>query len=271
MNFQQLFTPFVLASLFVAQGYPAAYAQQPAPQPAQQPAAQSAQQPAQPGLNNDSVIKMVKAGLSDDVIISTIGSSQGAFDISAEGVIALKSAGVSDKVISAIVNKTTAAAQPAPAPAPAPAPTPAPAPPQLLLAEGTEVPLTFDQDLSSKTAHDGDTVELILAQDLKVGDVVVARAGSKAVGEVTNAKKSGMMGKPGELNIRLNYLKTGNAKVHLRGTKGKEGDSGTTGVVVLTVLFGVVGFVHHGKQVEIKKGTALTVFVADDIRLEPAI
>ena len=259
MNFQQLFTPFVLASLFVAQGYPAAYAQQPTPQPAQQPA--------QPGLNNDSVIKMVKAGLSDDVIISTIGSSQGAFDISAEGVIALKSAGVSDKVISAIVNKTTGAAQPVPAPAP----TPAPAPAQLLLAEGTEVPLTFDQDLSSKTAHDGDPVELILAQDLKVGDVVVARAGSKAVGEVTNAKKSGMMGKPGELNIRLNYLKTGNAKVHLRGTKGKEGDSGTTGVVVLTVLFGVVGFVHHGKQVEIKKGTALTVYVADDVRLEPAI
>jgi hypothetical protein len=264
MNLQQFCTPFVLASLLVGQGYSAAYAQQPAPQPAQQPAAQ---QPAQQGLNNDSVIKMVKAGLPDDVIISTIGSSQGAFDISAEGVIALKSAGVSDKVISVIVNKTTAAAQPAPAPAP----TPAPAPAQLLLAEGTEVPLTFDQDLSSKTANDGDPVELVLAQDLKVGDVVVVRAGSKAVGEVTNAKKSGMMGKPGELNIKLDYLKAGNAKIHLRGTKGKEGDSGTTGVVVLTVLFGVVGFIHHGKQVEIKKGTAINVFVADDIRLEPAI
>jgi hypothetical protein len=259
MNIQQLFTPFVLAALIVGQGYPLAYAQQPAPPPVQQPA--------QTGLNNDAVIKMVKAGLQDDVIVSTIGSSQGAYDISADGMIALKSAGVSDKVISAIVNKTNAASQPVPAPAPTPAPVPA----QLLLTEGTEVPLTFDQDLSSKTANDGDPIELVLAQDLKVGDVVVARVGSKAVGEVTNAKKSGMMGKPGELNIKLDYLKVGSVKVHLRGSKGKEGDSGTAGVVVLTALFGVVGFVHHGKQVEIKKGTAITVFVADDVHLDPAI
>jgi hypothetical protein len=255
MNLQQFFTPFVLASLLVGQGYTTAYAQQSLPQPAQQHSQQ--------GLNNDAVIKLVKAGLPDDLIVSTISTSPGVYDITADGMIALKSAGVSDKVISAIVNKTNTPAQPAPTPAPAPA--------QLLLAEGTEVPLTFDQDLSSKTANDGDPVELLLAQDLKVGDVVVARAGCKAVGEVTNAKKSGMMGKPGELNIKLDYLKVGNAKVHLRGTKGKEGDSGTTGVVVLTVLFGVVGFIHHGKQVEIKKGTAINVYVADDVRLDPAV
>jgi hypothetical protein len=114
-------------------------------------------------------------------------------------------------------------------------------------------------------------VEFLLAEDLKVGDVVVAKAGCKAVGEVTNAKKSGMMGKPGELSIRLNYLKVGAVKVHLRGSKGKEGENGTTGTIVLTVLFGVIGLIHHGKQVEIKKGTSLKVFVGDDVSLPPAV
>lgn len=138
------------------------------------------------------------------------------------------------------------------------------------LRDGDDVPLTFAQDLSSKTASDGDPVTLVLAEDLKVNGVIVARAGSKAVGEVTNAKKSGMMGKAGELNLRLNYLKVGDAKVHLRGTRGKEGESGTTGAVVLTVLFGPIGLIKHGKNVEIKQGTALKAFVSDDILLPPA-
>ena len=142
---------------------------------------------------------------------------------------------------------------------------------KLLLVEGTDVPLTFDQDLSSKTATDGDTVELVLADDLKIGDVVVAKAGCKAVGEVTNAKKSGMMGKAGELNIRVDYLKVGDHKVHLRGSKGKEGASGTGAAVALTVLFGPIGLIKHGKNIDIKKGTALKVYVSDDISLPPAV
>lgn len=57
----------------------------------------------------------------------------------------------------------------------------------MVLREGTDVKLKFADDLSSKTASDGDPVNLILDEDLKVGDVVVARSGAKAVGEITNA------------------------------------------------------------------------------------
>ena len=144
------------------------------------------------------------------------------------------------------------------------------APAQVLLADGTDVPLVFDEDLSSKTAAEGDQVTLVLAEDLKVGDVVVAKAGAKAQGEVTNARKAGMMGKAGELNVRLNYLKVGTFRVHLRGTKGKEGESGTTGAIVLTVLFGPIGLIKHGKDIDIKKGSALHAYVSDDINLPHA-
>src|SRR5665213_1928236 len=148
--------------------------------------------------------------------------------------------------------------------------SPASIPTQILLTDGTDVPLVFDEDISSKTATEGDEVTLILSEDLKVGDVVVAKAGAKAQGEVTNAKKAGMMGKAGELNVRLNYLKVGALKVHLRGTKGKQGESGTTGAIVLTVLFGPIGLIKHGKDIDIKKGNALKAYVSDDINL-PAI
>jgi hypothetical protein len=61
---------------------------------------------AQQAMNNDSVVKLVKAGLADDVIVSTINASPGTYDTSTNALIALKTAGVSDKVVSAIVVKS---------------------------------------------------------------------------------------------------------------------------------------------------------------------
>ncbi len=72
---------------------------------------------AQQALNNDSVIKLVKAGLSDDLIVSTINASPAAYDTSTNGLIALKTAGVSDKVVAAIVMKSNAPAAAPAAPA----------------------------------------------------------------------------------------------------------------------------------------------------------
>jgi hypothetical protein len=66
---------------------------------------------AQQALNNDAVIKLVKAGLSDDLIVSTINASPGTYNTSADGLITLQTAGASDKVVSAIVLKASGAPQ----------------------------------------------------------------------------------------------------------------------------------------------------------------
>ncbi len=160
-----------------------------------------------------------------------------------------------------------------PAAAAAPASSPSNGPDangRYMVRDGDDISLRFAQDISSKTAADGDSVMFTLDDDLKVNGVVVAKAGSKAVGEVTHAEKSGMMGKAGALDLRMDYLKVGDTKVHLRGNKGKEGESGTTGAVVLTVLFGPIGLIKHGKNIDIKAGTPLKAYVSDDIALPPA-
>ncbi|HEV2133632.1 MAG TPA: hypothetical protein VGR47_05165 [Terracidiphilus sp.] len=69
---------------------------------------------AQQSLNNDAVIKMVKAGLSDDVIVSTVNSSPGTYDTSADALIGLKAAGVDDKIVGAMIARASGIA-PAPA------------------------------------------------------------------------------------------------------------------------------------------------------------
>ena len=139
-----------------------------------------------------------------------------------------------------------------------------------MLKEGSDVQLKFAQNLTSHTATEGDPINLILAEDLTVDNVVVAKAGDKAVGEVSHAKRAGMMGRGGELNIRLDYLRVGDTRVMLRGTRDKTGDDATGTTVALTVLFGPIGLVKHGKEIDIKEGTPLKVFVASDTTLPPA-
>jgi hypothetical protein len=73
---------------------------------------------AQLAMNNESVIKMAKAGLSDDVIVGSINGQPGSYKTSTDDLIALKTAGVSDKVIGAMISKSSGGA-PAVAGAPA--------------------------------------------------------------------------------------------------------------------------------------------------------
>jgi hypothetical protein len=93
---------------------------------------------AQQALNNDSVIKLIKAGLSDDLIVTTINASPGTYDTSADGLNALKAAGASDKVVAAIVQKAAGPVKDAPTTS---APVP---PPQAPAAKVEAAPISRD-------------------------------------------------------------------------------------------------------------------------------
>ena len=62
---------------------------------------------AQQALNNAAILKLKTAGLGDDVIISTITNSPGHYSTSTDDLIALKKAGVSDRVMSAMLQKNS--------------------------------------------------------------------------------------------------------------------------------------------------------------------
>ncbi|HEX7677135.1 MAG TPA: hypothetical protein VF713_03350 [Thermoanaerobaculia bacterium] len=79
-------------------------------------------------LDNDVVTRLVKAGLSADVIVLKIEQSEGRFDVSADGLIALKTAGVPDAVIKAMLLKSSAPAAAARVDAAPVAPVPPPVP-----------------------------------------------------------------------------------------------------------------------------------------------
>lgn len=63
---------------------------------------------AQQVLNNEAIIKMVRASLSDDVIVSMVQTQPGKYAVGPDDLIALKNANVSARVINALVKKSSA-------------------------------------------------------------------------------------------------------------------------------------------------------------------
>ena len=60
-------------------------------------------------LTNTSVVEMIRAGLPADLILKKIGSSRATFDVSAQGLIELKNAGVDDSIIAFMMERHEAA------------------------------------------------------------------------------------------------------------------------------------------------------------------
>ena len=73
-------------------------------------------------LTNDNVIKLVKDGFSEDIVVAMIEANDSAFDVSVNGLTAVKEAGISNKVMEAMLKaearkrQQSALAQPAPPP-----------------------------------------------------------------------------------------------------------------------------------------------------------
>jgi curli biogenesis system outer membrane secretion channel CsgG len=99
----------------------------PAPAPAAAPKRAAAPKAASPV---DSVIQLVKGGMSEDLIIRSLKKTNKSVDLSPADMVKLKQAGVSDNIIGVMLDPSSTpapAAAVAPPPPPAPEPTPAPA------------------------------------------------------------------------------------------------------------------------------------------------
>jgi hypothetical protein len=116
-----------LAGLLFSQSSPPPQTTAPAAAPPKKATPKAA--PVTPVLTNQDIIKLVKAKLSDDLIIQKIAHSKTRFDTSVDGLVALREAGVDDRLLAVIMNPASAAAAaPAARPTATPSANPPPAP-----------------------------------------------------------------------------------------------------------------------------------------------
>jgi hypothetical protein len=134
-----------------------------------------------------------------------------------------------------------------------------------VIPDGMEFMVVTVDEITSKTAAEGDQLMFKVAQDVLIDGHVVIAKDSLVKGSVAQAKKAGMMGRGGSLGIRVESATTiDNQKLKLRSTKGKEGDDKTGTTVALVVLFGPLGFLKKGKNAVIKPGTEIKVYVDEE-------
>lgn len=219
---------------------------------------------AQALLTNEVIIRMAKAGVNDDVIVTMVGDKAGQCPLGANDLIALKQAGVSDKVIGAMANRGASSAA---------APELVRGP--LVLHDGTPVRLRLTRNLSSADAKSGDTLDFEVLDDVKIDDLLVVARGATALGTVTQAQAKRRMARGGKLDITIDYVRLANGdKAALRGVKETSGGGHTgtmTGAIVATslVVWPAAPFFlfMHGKDTTIPKGTEITAYINGEVKL----
>jgi hypothetical protein len=231
--------------------------------------------------NNESVVTMVKMGLSEEMIVGQINRMPGGYDTSPAALTALKDAGVGPKAVAAMVLKGTAPVQPStsalptapPQNAPAQAipalaaappgtqassqqPLPPPANPaaqtaalpqrQLLpntLMDGTPIKLRLDRTISSANEKVGNEVTFDVLEEIKVNGVVIIPKGSLATGTVTDADHKKSMGRAGKMDVNIDYVRMADGeKVALKATEGGKAGGHTGAMTGAIVATSIVFF-----------------------------
>lgn len=142
-------------------------------------------------------------------------------------------------------------------------------PADVVLPDGTEFTVVTTEEISSKTATEGDPISFKVDEDVKINGHTVVAKDSLVKGTVASAKKSGFFGRGGNLGIRIESAMTvDNQKLKLRSAKGKTGDDKTGTTVALVVLFGPLGFLKKGKQAIIKPGTQIKVYTDEEKKIQ---
>jgi hypothetical protein len=144
---------------------------------------------------------------------------------------------------------------------------PAPTIRTVKLPEGTEVKLELQEELSSSSSSEGDNFEVVSVSDIPLSNGMDIPPGYSGRGEITHAEHTGWLGKSGQLNIKLDYLKIGDTRIHLRGNKGGEGKGNTGNIVVAAVFFGVFAAAVHGHSIVYPEGTTMTAYVDTDTEI----
>jgi hypothetical protein len=158
---------------------------------AAQPVAAPASAPAEPAslITNVNVMKMQGDHAAPDEIVAKINSSRCDFDTTPEGVHRLKQAGVSDRIVLAMLH------------APAAFPLVFPdgtATSEATVPNGTSVEVAVSSDASANGLQEGSIVEMAVAKDVVIGGVTVFARGAEARARIMAVRRAGL-GSSGEV------------------------------------------------------------------------
>lgn len=167
-----------------------------------------------------------------------------------------------------LLTPSAAFAQDVPAAQPAVVETQAAAPmsAEALLPANSEIVLTMNETVSSKSHRLGEKFSLTVAQDVKLNGAVVIPRGTRAVAQITRRTGKGGFGKSGKLDFTVRYLDHNGMRIPLEGRHHQAGEGRTGATIGAVVAAGLVGgMLVKGKNAKIEEGREFTVRTVEAI------
>jgi len=139
--------------------------------------------------------------------------------------------------------------------------------------KGTDIVLSFDQNLSDKKAKDGDRVMLHVDKDVVVNGRTIIPEGAKAFGTITSVKGRARYGVNARIQMLIDPIAAvDGTKVPIGYKTKSSGNGNTAGAAAATVggavILGPVGLVGGyfvvGKHVNVKPGDKMSVTADQD-------
>jgi hypothetical protein len=135
--------------------------------------------------------------------------------------------------------------------------------PMTVLRDGTPVQLRVEKAISSSDARVGQSLELEVAEEVHVDNLIVISKGSAAYAKITAAQSKHTPERTGKLEISIEYLRLANGeKAPLRGLQ----IAGAADNLSASVLISPAPV--HGKDVTVPKEMQVTAYVNGDLPLD---
>lgn len=125
------------------------------------------------------------------------------------------------------------------------------------LRSGTQIPMQLSTTISSKNVTVGQVVDFKVTRDIQVNGITVIPAGSLAKAQIVRAKKNGILGKEGEVQLSVNSVTAiDGTQVMLSG--GTLSDEGSNKLILSLFLC----FLIKGGAAELPAGMECTPSVS---------
>lgn len=145
--------------------------------------------------------------------------------------------------------------------------TPVAAQPEAVLPANTQIGLSMNETITTKGKrwNEGDTFELTVTHDVRMGNYVIVPRGSRGVGRITYLTNKGAFGKSGKMEIDLEYVEVHGQQIPITGHYRQEGEGNTVGTVAGVVAVGVFAGFVTGHSGVIPQGRELTAYTKQDL------
>ena len=147
----------------------------------------------------------------------------------------------------------------------APAAPAAPATRLITLSPNTEVVVTPNDTLNTKSVKVGDKFRLATVFDVMQDGIVLIPRGTPGEGTVSYRTGKGAFGKSGKFEVEFNNLDLGGRKIALTGKHRQEGDGNTGAAVGAVVAVGVFGAFVTGHSATLTNGQQLRAHTAEPL------